>query len=112
VTLPPRERGGFFLRAVGVPRRLIVTLPPRERGGFFLRAVGVPRRLMVTLPPRERGGFFLSIHGVQFMRRFLRHLLPLRLRHIRRCRVHGRASDAGKAAWLRSHFGLPDPSAS
>ena len=54
----------------------------------------------------------MSIHGVQFMRRFLRHLLPPRLQHIRRYGFMGARLAPEKRAWLPSHFGLPDPSAS
>ena len=52
-----------------------------------------------------------AIDGVTFIRRFLRHLLPPRLRHIRRCGFMGARLAQEKRAWLRSHFGLPDPSA-
>ena len=52
-----------------------------------------------------------AIDGVQFMRRFLRHLLPPRLRHIRRCGFMGARFAPEKRVSLRSHFGLADPSA-
>lgn len=52
-----------------------------------------------------------AIGGVEFIRRFLRHLLPPRMRHIRRYGFMGARLAPEKRVWLRSHFGLPDPSA-
>ena len=51
-----------------------------------------------------------AIDGVEFTRRFLRHLLPPRLRHIRRCGFMGARLAPEKRAWLRSHFdSINDP---
>jgi hypothetical protein len=52
-----------------------------------------------------------AIDGVRFIRRFLRHLLPPRMRHIRRYGFMGARLAPEKRAWLQRHFGLSDPSA-
>jgi hypothetical protein len=50
-----------------------------------------------------------SIDGVELIGRFLRHLLPKGMHHIRRYGWMGRRTKNEKLVWLRSYFGVAEP---
>ena len=50
-----------------------------------------------------------AIDGVELVGRFLRHLLPQGMHHIRRYGWMARRTKNEKLVWLREHFGVTDP---
>ena len=50
------------------------------------------------------------IDGVEFLGRFLQHLLPQGMHHIQRYGWMARRASNEKLTWLREYFGIGDPS--
>ena len=77
------------------------------------RIVGIDGRdVLLRCKDYRDGGRWktLRIDGVEFLRRFLQHLLPQGMHHIRRYGWMARRASNAKLTWLREYFGIGDPS--